>query len=941
MQKKIVFLMVLVFWTTNVLWAQCIPRDSLWKRLILLRDSPAIAPPAEQLKELLTYEQTFNNCPYQFDSTHALLLQRIGVLYSKQVDYIHAIEFVKRSINIIVSNSTRPSVNYKHLIRSYFILSVFYGELNRIPEKMNAIDSCILISVKLNSADNYTLYPIWERVEYLYNIGDYQRAFEIASTAESIIKQYAHGKDSIKYIISFLNWKITALLTLKKFDLVEKILVKKIEELKKIDIKDYWGTIYEQLAEVYTKKKNFDEAYKYFQLALRYDLQAQYPLGCAQTLNNMGYILYFKGQGDFSNAINSFKKALKVLDKSKLPGGTAMESLNLLGNIASLFVEQGKYDSAFKYFQYAFDQIRPGIQEAEILQSSLIDTQYKSSRSLVSLMIEKGDTYVHRFKAMKDAGDLMKAISIYKFTDELLYKIKLRQSEIQSKLFWRADNRRLYENAIEACYLAGKTDMAFYFFEKSRAILLNDQLNEQHWLRESEILQQAQVKRKILHLEREFDTVLVSTPRHTFIEKELFTSKQELNRLISNIRKSNPLYFQSFVDSSLVSVTDVKKIILANHHALVELFAGDSAVFALIITQKQDKMIKINKLTFDTLSHLYIRYISDNLLLNKHFDEFKKISLRLYNLIFQNNILPPGRIIISPDGQYFPFEALVTDNNGKQVNYFLKDYAVSYTYSARYLMNDFVSHSSSGSRNFMGVAPVQYLPAMNLSPLPGSDESLEHLQSYFAESDNYIAGKASKSIFMEQFYKYKIIQLYTHAADSSINREPVIYFSDSSLYLSELIAEKKPFTQLIVLSACETGNGTNYQGEGVFSFNRGFAALGVPSSVTNLWSIDNVSTYRLTELFYKHLSTGLPLDVALQKAKLEYISSGDGENQLPYYWAAPILVGKTDAIILDKPFAWKYVFAGIGVAALLFFGWMKLGKKKPVTPIPGTAQTVS
>jgi CHAT domain-containing protein len=62
---------------------------------------------------------------------------------------------------------------------------------------------------------------------------------------------------------------------------------------------------------------------------------------------------------------------------------------------------------------------------------------------------------------------------------------------------------------------------------------------------------------------------------------------------------------------------------------------------------------------------------------------------------------------------------------------------------------------------------------------------------------------------MQQFPSYKIIQLYTHAADSSSQGEPVIYFSDSSLYLSELIPEGRTAAQLIVLSACETGNG-NY-----------------------------------------------------------------------------------------------------------------------------------
>jgi CHAT domain-containing protein len=170
-----------------------------------------------------------------------------------------------------------------------------------------------------------------------------------------------------------------------------------------------------------------------------------------------------------------------------------------------------------------------------------------------------------------------------------------------------------------------------------------------------------------------------------------------------------------------------------------------------------------------------------------------------------------------------------------------------------------------------------------------------------------------------------VIQLYTHAADSSNNKEPVIYFADSALYLSELIPENIPVTQLIVLSACETGNGKFYQGEGVFSFNRGFAALGIPSSVINLWSIDNKSTYRLTEIFHKNLAKGWPIDVALQKAKLEFMNTGSRENQLPYFWASSVLAGKSNAIKNKNPFI-IYLILVLMLATTLLI-WQK-GLKK-------------
>ena len=117
----------------------------------------------------------------------------------------------------------------------------------------------------------------------------------------------------------------------------------------------------------------------------------------------------------------------------------------------------------------------------------------------------------------------------------------------------------------------------------------------------------------------------------------------------------------------------------------------------------------------------------------------------------------------------------------------------------------------------------------------------------------------------------------------------------------------------------ETGNGKFYQGEGVFSFSRGFAALGIPSSISNLWSVENESTYKLTELFYKYLTKGLPLDVSLQKAKIEFYNSAGREKQLPYFWSALILVGRTDPILIKKPLPIPYLLTGM-IALLCIVG---------------------
>ena len=90
--------------------------------------------------------------------------------------------------------------------------------------------------------------------------------------------------------------------------------------------------------------------------------------------------------------------------------------------------------------------------------------------------------------------------------------------------------------------------------------------------------------------------------------------------------------------------------------------------------------------------------------------------------------------------------------------------------------------------------------------------------------------------------------------------------------------------------------------------------------------VENTSTYELTELFYKWLAKGKPIDIALQEAKLEFIRKSSTQKKLPYYWAAMILAGKTDAIEIKKSFSWKYltIFSFLGVLFVWgLAGWVK------------------
>jgi CHAT domain-containing protein len=702
----------------------------------------------------------------------------------------------------------------------------------------------------------------------------------------------------------------------------EQLLANKLTEYKKAGLKKYLGLIYDQLAQVEIHKGNFDKARQYFLESLKVENEVANYFNCKQELNTLGFEIYLARFKDYDKAISCFNDALAYDKKVKQSSRDSIESLSVLTHMANAYVSKKEFSSAFKYFQLAFDQIKPGMNESGIFNSAIKTINEFKLDYVSTLIIDKGNAFQHQYFVTQNKGVLVQALKTYRAAEQFLDTIKSKLTDLKSKLFWRRSAKRLYENAIEACYLQNNTIDAFYFFEKSRAVLLSDQLNEQRWLNQEEILRQSQLKRNIQQLERRQATVDKSSTGYSELEKQLFESKRELENLLEQIKSSNPLFYQSFVDKNVISIQNVRQKILNDHEGLVQLFAGDSAVYVLAITKQNTFFKKIDKHLYDSLAERFMENLANSNLLNKDYGGFINTSNQLYTLIFQNLNLPPGRLIISPDGKYFPFEALIT--NPKNHYYFLNDYAVSYTYSARYLLNDFQQKSVSSSHSFFGIAPVEF--SQGHATLLGSDESLRKMKHYFSNATMLMHQQASKNNFLNQFTNYGIIQLYAHATDNGENGEPAIYFADSTLSLSDLFYGKKPVTNLIVLSACETALGKVQSGEGVFSFNRGFAALGIPSAISNLWKVDNEATYKLTELFYKYLRKGEPLDVALQQAKKEFMQNSL-RDQLPFYWAAPILVGQSEKIPLDDS-SWKWL---IPVLLLLIFAfWLDRKSFKPV-----------
>ena len=96
-------------------------------------------------------------------------------------------------------------------------------------------------------------------------------------------------------------------------------------------------------------------------------------------------------------------------------------------------------------------------------------------------------------------------------------------------------------------------------------------------------------------------------------------------------------------------------------------------------------------------------------------------------------------------------------------------------------------------------------------------------------------------------------------------------------------------TQLVVLSACNTGLGDTRTGEGVSGLRRALVLAGSESQVISLWSVSDSATRELMVSFYRRLLAGDGRTDALRSVQLEMLRNRRTSH--PFYWAGFIQSG--------------------------------------------------
>jgi len=112
---------------------------------------------------------------------------------------------------------------------------------------------------------------------------------------------------------------------------------------------------------------------------------------------------------------------------------------------------------------------------------------------------------------------------------------------------------------------------------------------------------------------------------------------------------------------------------------------------------------------------------------------------------------------------------------------------------------------------------------------------------------------------------------------------------DGILRLFEIYNLNLTSTELVVLSACETGLAKIKQNDDVIGLVRGFFFAGSSNVIASLWKVNDTATSKLMINFYSNVKNGQSNAESIRNAQLSLLNCKDSQH--PYFWSAFNLYG--------------------------------------------------
>ncbi len=629
---------------------------------------------------------------------------------------------------------------------------------------------------------------------------------------------------------------------------------------------------------VCAKMQMYSNSIRYLQEGIYLAIETHDNEQLASIYNNFGYLYSLSGRND-DKAMMHYKMAVQLMLSNDVN-----ESIgDYMCNIGTMHIKKGEYKYAMEYFTDALGIYKDvGYSNVAHVLSEIGICHYKQSNTSAAV-----DSFN---RAIQNADEL------YRRTPDV------------SRASFLSTMAAYYRNLCAVYSYNGNGRMALDTAEKMKARAMADDMA------------------KAAYSEVKIDLAKFASPIIYFINIE--HEDQLLRLIITNERISTAVLSQgavlknidrklsndvlSYYDSFIGKRTQMQDVnnSLAPFAVYYNSLIGNSAD-----AQKAEVIRKLGKLLHDTL-----------------FAVLPAVSEKLEN-----------KIAVVPDGilGFIPFESLILPD-GK---YLIEKYDIKYAPSLT-VLNYIENRQYSARNDILAFGGAVYKPGTYKRDMSLSDRFMKYLQSQTVISMNrgddlsskyrdigfggwknlpfslnevkaisaiypssrIESGKSVNESLVKslsksgELAKYRIIHFATHGiAVPEIPELSAIVLSepgkgdreDGYLTLKE-ISELKLNADLVVLSACETGLGKIYAGEGVVGLTQAFLIAGANGVIATLWQVNDIASMEFMKTFYTYVKNGVPYSTALTQTKRDFISgkAGGGKYKAPFYWAPFVYYGK-------------------------------------------------
>jgi CHAT domain-containing protein/tetratricopeptide (TPR) repeat protein len=688
-------------------------------------------------------------------------------------------------------------------------------------------------------------------------------------------------------------------------------------------LKDYRGALamYEELKGSEQVWLNMGQCYR--EMGDYKDALAMYrmvrPAELPGVYNEMANVLALKGEED---------SALSYLDRWRQVANRPTkvdEGINALYR-AQVLMARRQHLEALGCLQEAIIAFSRTFRDQDIHANPSSFTGAFASYRLFDALSYKANTLESLYSQTGKGEYLAEALGAYNSAILLFRYIEKTYATDDAKLFLKRNNKDLYDNAVMACLELDRLhpggtylEKAFITAEESKASIVSGRLEEMALNRQPGmdpvlLRREREIKRRIAHLDLQGDLEHSAAAAGQRVNEEI-----ELASVQRDIEQ-NSAYYKDDCPSVRALQAGLK-----DNQAIVSFYSSKEGFRVFTLTATAFHCLFIDSVTADVTAYLDLL---GNTSQGSRFGQ-KALSEALYRRLVKpllDDVGDKDEWTIIPDGIFyrFPFDALPLEEPG---HYLIEKVTTGYELSTKFLGPAFRRNRDKGSDyKVLAFAPfadrgalAQTPGPMYMNQLSGSGPETAHLPG-----ERFINEYATKARFLEAFPHYRVIHLATHAAMDSLNPSICFYPTnagpeDDCLYLPEIYGLNMDSTDLVILSACESGNGRIEENEGLMSLSRAFMYAGCASTVNSLWKADDRSTALILKQFHLYLEKGLSKAEALRQAKLDYIHS-NAVYVSPNYWAHLVLVGNTDAIVEERKagLTWWWLLACPLVAAAIW-----------------------